>query len=182
MDALTSQHAWDEALERLLAFLNLLEIGGAEHRTEVALRIFREARENYGTTPDISPVVAVMRGAARELEKWYAQALPAAVDPLAAGIVARRISDAAERWPDAVLGEPPPEELKAMLAAVEIRTGPEVAFLSMTPREMDYGAIETIANETWHQFAWTPIVRAALLWTGIFFIALYCYDRFFPTV
>ncbi len=52
----------------------------------------------------------------------------------------------------------------------------------MTPRPMDFGAMETIAQETWHRFAWAPILRAAVLWTAIFFAALYAYDQFFRLV
>ena len=67
-----------------------------------------------------------------------------------------------------------------MLSRVSVRTGPDLAISSMTPREMDYGAMETIAKGTWHRFAWTPLLRAAGLWTAIFFVALYAYDRFHP--
>jgi hypothetical protein len=49
----------------------------------------------------------------------------------------------------------------------------------MTPREMDYGAMNH-AQETWHKFSWAPLVRAAGIWTAIFFVALYLHDRFFP--
>jgi hypothetical protein len=49
----------------------------------------------------------------------------------------------------------------------------------MTPREMDYGAMETIAQETWHKFSWLPLARTAGIWTAIFFFARYLHDRFF---
>ncbi|HRJ72083.1 MAG TPA: hypothetical protein PLS03_07645, partial [Terrimicrobiaceae bacterium] len=92
-----------------------------------------------------------------------------------------RVSGASERWPDAVLNGPPAPELRRALADAVPRAAPDLAISRMIPREMDFGAMETLAQETWHQFAWAPLLRAAALWTAIFFAALYIYDRFFAS-
>ena len=72
----------------------------------------------------------------------------------------------------------PPEALKALLAGSPCARA-RSCDLNMTPREMDYGAMNH-AQETWHKFSWAPLVRAAGIWTAIFFVALYLHDRFFP--
>lgn len=182
MDTVTSSKAWDEALTRLLAFLTALEIGGLEHRLEVALRILHKARERHTETTE--PVELTMGLLQEELEEWFAQALEnpslSAERRVALGIVALRLTDAGTHWPDALLLTNPPTELKEAFANVSLPTGPDLALSSMTPREMNFGTMENIAQETWHQFAWTPLLRAALLWTAIFFGVLFAYDHFFP--
>ena len=182
MELVNTKDDWDEAMARLLAFFSALEIGGVEHRTRLAMRILDEARRRQAQTPELAPVEAAMDVAAESLEHWFGQALAESRIPpgkrVAAGLFAWRLTGAAARWPDAVLGGDPPAELKAVLSSVSTSTGPDLAISSMTPREMDYGAMEVIAQETWHQFAWTPILGAAALWTGIFFVALYVYDNF----
>jgi hypothetical protein len=56
---------------------------------------------------------------------------------------------------------------------------PPLAHSSMAAQDMDYGAMQKLAEETWQRFAWGPVLRAAALWTAIFFLALFTYDRFF---
>jgi hypothetical protein len=180
MDAVETTREWDEALARLLTFLDEFEVGGAEHRTRVALRIVDEARSRGG---EGAPVQRVMRLAFAELDEWFGRALEDSEVPperrIAAGAVALRAVPGSARWSEGVLSSTPSEELKGMLAKVSLRTGPDLALSSMTSREMDYGAMETLAHQTWHQFAWAPLLRAAALWTAIFFLTLYIYDQYF---
>ncbi|HEY5705077.1 MAG TPA: hypothetical protein VIS96_05845 [Terrimicrobiaceae bacterium] len=181
MDAVNAQTEWDEAMARVLAFFSTLRIGGVEHRVRIALRIVEEARRRHEKDRSLAPVEAAMDVAAESLDHWFAKSLGGSPDRrVAAGLVALEITDAGARFPNALLSGDPPEELKAMLSGVSVHTGPDLAISSMTPREMDYGAMEVIAQETWHRFDWTPLLRAAAVWTAIFFFALYTYDRFFP--
>jgi len=181
MDAVNIQSEWDEAMARVLAFFSAMRIGGVEHRVRVALRVLEEARRRCDQGCGLAPVEVAMDLAADSLDQWFAKAIEESADRrVAAGVVALEMTDAAARFPNALLSGDPPGELKAMLVGVSVRTGPDLAISSMTPREMDYGAMETIAQETWHRFGWAPILRAAAIWTAIFFIALYAHDRFFP--
>jgi hypothetical protein len=182
MDALNSQAEWDEAMARVLAFFSTLRVGGVEHRIRIALRILEEARRRHELDCRLAPVEVAMDVAADSLDRWFAEALVGEPPDrrVAAGLAALEITNAAERFRNAVLSEGPSEDLKAMLANVSVRTGPDLAISSMTPRDMDYGAMETIAHETWHRFDWGPLLRAVAVWTAIFFAALYAYDRLFP--
>lgn len=178
MDAI-ERAQWDEALARLQSFLAAAEIGGAEHRARVSLKILDRAQQRPG---EGAPVERTMKEAFAWLDEWFGQAMAGASadGALALGLAAWRAGNVGSKWPDAVLGDPPPDELRNALTSVALRTSPDLSVSRMVPKEMDFGAMETIAQETWHQFAWAPVLRAALLWTAIFFGSLYAYDRIFP--
>lgn len=181
MDTVNTQSEWDEALARVLAYFSASRIGGVEHRVRVALDVIDGARQRYDQGSNLAPVEVAMDVAADSLDQWFAKAIGGSADRrVEAAVVALEMTDAAARFPNALLSADPPEELKAMLARVSVRTGPDLAISSMTPREMDYGAMETIAQETWHRFGWAPILRAAAIWAAVFFIVLYVHTRFFP--
>lgn len=180
MDTLTGE--WDEALERVQVYLGTLKIGGAEHRARMALRLLERAKSLAAEKPGQEPIVLVMDLVNEDLEKWFGEVLPG-VPPakrVPMGLVALRMTGAAERWPDVVMDHEAPDEMKAQLAGVTVRSGPDLAVSSMISRPMDYGPMETLAQETWHHFAWAPLARAALLWTGIFFLGLFLIERVFP--
>ncbi len=182
MDSVTSAADWNEALERLLAYLSSVGVTGTERRMVLALELLDRARRGSSSG---SPVERAMGEARTAVEGWFALALDGSSadspDRIAAGLVAMRVSGASEKWPDAVLNGPPSPELQRALAGAGLRAAPELAVSRMIPREMDFGAMETLAQETWHQFAWAPLLRAAALWTAIFFASLYVYDRFFAS-
>jgi len=184
MDTVTPQSEWDEALARLLAFFAALEFGGIEHRTSLAMRLLSEARERHSENSGISPVETAMDVASESLEKWFAQVLAEShlspANRVAVGLFAVRATNAGTVWPAALLSDLPPADLRAALSRVSTRTGPDLAITSMTSRKMDYGAMQVIAQETWHKFAWAPILRAAGIWTAIFFAVLFAYGRLFP--
>ncbi len=181
MDALDTEFIWDEALSRLIAYLTEMEVGGIEHRTRVALRLLDHARATVGHSHPLEHAMSVAQG---EMMAWFDEALGSVDLPanrkLAWGLVAWRMADGPRRWPDAMLEAVPSEEIKQALAEVSLRSSPDLEVSRMVSRGMDYGAMETLAHETWHQFAWAPLLRAAAIWTAIFFAALYAYDRFFP--
>lgn len=72
-----------------------------------------------------------------------------------------------------------PNDLRQAFENVRAQTGPDLAFSSMTHREMDYGPLESLAQETWHRFAWAPLLKAVIFWTAIFFLALAIHDHFY---
>lgn len=182
MDAVNHEPTWDEALARLTAYLAEMEIGGVEHRTRVALRLLDQARTSVGGA---HPLEHTMQVAQAELMAWFSEALGLTELPanrkMAWGLVAWRMARGSERWPDAILGERPSDEIRQALAGIVLHASPDLEVSRMVSRDMDYGAMETLAQETWHQFAWAPLLRAAALWAAIFFAALYAYDRFFAS-
>lgn len=179
MDAVKNQAAWDEATERVTAYFARLEIGGSEHRTREALEMIERARVRCAAEPSLHPVEAAMSEAAEALRSWYVGVLPGTT--VETGIVASLATGAGQAWPNAVLSDGPPADLAARLAGASVSAGPELALSSMAAQDMNFGAMETIAQETWQKFDWAPVLRAAAVWTAIFFLSLYAYDRFFAS-
>lgn len=177
MDAVKNQPAWDEATERVMAYFARLEMGGSEHRTRKTLEIIGRARGRCAAEPSLHPVEAAMAEAGEALRSWYGGVLPGTA--VETGMVAFLATGAGQAWPDAVLSDPPPADLAARLAGTSVSAGPALALSSMAAQDMNFGAMETLAQETWQKFDWAPVLRAAALWTAIFFLSLYAYDRFF---
>ncbi len=177
MDAVKNQAAWDEATERVMAYFTRLEIGGSEHRAREALEIVERARARCAADISLHPVEAAMTEAAEALQTWYGGVLPGST--VETGIVASLATGAGRGWPDAVLSDTPPADLAAKLAGASVSAGPELALSSMAAQDMNFGAMETLAQETWQKFNWAPVLRAAAIWTVIFFLALYGFERFF---
>lgn len=182
MDAMKSRDSgWDEALIRLLTYFEAMDLGGIEHRTRCALEILNEARAD--SSAHTSAVERCMDRAAQKLDGWFARALgPSASNSsnkLASGLLAWKVTGGSKRWGDVVLCAPPTPAVCEAFAGVRAQTGPDLSISSMTPREMDYGPMENLAQETWHRFAWAPLLRAVILWTAVFFAALAIHDHFF---
>jgi hypothetical protein len=182
MDALKNHEAgWDEALIRLLTYFEAMDLGGIEHRTRCALEIVNEARAD--SSAHASPVERCMDRAAQKLGEWFGEALGSSTGPtsnkLTAGLLAWKVTGGSEFWGDIILSAPPPQALRQAFSGVRAQTGPDLSISSMTSREMDYGPMENLAQETWHRFAWAPLLRAVILWTAIFFAALAIDDHFF---
>jgi hypothetical protein len=173
--------AWNEALERVEDYLKRMGVTDSLHRVRICLEILDQAKREHAAEANFAPVTLAMRALRHRMHEWFAGQLDAhdeARDRVsAAGRVALLTSDLAKQWPEKFLARQTPAELRAAMEASPVRTGPDLMLSSMTPREMDYGALEDIADETWHQFAWGPLLRASLFWTGIFFLALWFYPR-----
>jgi len=183
MDAMTSQHAWDQALERLLLLFESMDLGGIEHRHRAAMEILDDAKERFLPDSGLSAMEVTMDVVGERLENWFTKALGESADRVrnrtAAGLLAWRVTGGAGRWGDLLLEGDPPAELRQAFANVRAQTGPDLAFSSMTHREMDYGPLESIAQETWHRFAWAPLLKAVIFWTAVFFVLLAIHDHFF---
>jgi hypothetical protein len=182
MDAMTfSQDDWNEAVDRLFVLFETMDFGGIEHRTRVVMEIVGSvrARDLNGR----APVEACLDEVDERLKLWFQKALGDSAgqtkNRIATGLLAWNVTGGSSRWGDVILAGEPPEELVRVFSGVRAQTGPDLAISSMTPREMDFGAIESLAQETWHQFAWAPLLRAAILWTIVFFVVLAIHDRFF---
>ncbi len=60
MDAMSSQSAWDEALERLLLLFESMDLGGIEHRNRTALELIGHARQRFQPDLGLSPMEVTM--------------------------------------------------------------------------------------------------------------------------
>ncbi len=183
MDAINTQETWDEALERLLLLFESMDLAGIEHRHRTALQLIEHARQRFNPDLGLSTTEVTMDVVGESLEGWFTKALGESADRVrnrtAAGLLAWRVTGGSQRWGDVLLAGDPPADLRRAFESVRAQTGPDLAFSSMTHREMDYGPMESIAQETWHRFAWAPLLTAVIFWTAIFFLALAIHDHFF---
>ena len=183
MDAMTTQRDWDEALERLLLLFASMDLGGIEHRHRTALDLIAQAKQRFHPDLGLSTTEVTMDVVGEELECWFTTALGESADRVrnrtAAGLLAWRVTGGSERWGDVLLAGDSPTDLRLAFKNVRAQTGPDLTFSSMTHREMDYGPMESLAQETWHRFAWAPLLKAVVFWTAIFFLALAIHDHFF---
>jgi hypothetical protein len=171
MDAVNDQSAWDEATERVAAYYGALDLGGVESRARETLRVIEAARTRCAANPSLHPIEAAMTEARESLTRWAGDMLPGTT--LETGLITLKATDALAHWPSVR------SEAKPGLPVSPVSAAPDIDFSSMAARDMNFGAIETIAQETWQKFDWGPVLRAAALWTAIFFLSLYVYDRFF---
>jgi hypothetical protein len=167
MDTLREQPEWDEATQRVQAYLTALGLGGVEARTRETLRIIEQARARCAAQPSLHPIKAAMEETFASLARWVAESTPGL--PFESGLVTLRAQDAPAVWPRVRVSS---------LAAPALEAAPDLDLSRMAARDMNFGAFETIAHETWQKFAWGPVLRAAAIWTAIFFLSLYAYDRF----
>ncbi len=67
----------------------------------------------------------------------------------------------------------------AAVRSASMQAGPALEFTSLIRTEVDYGAMEDIAEGTWQQFSWAHVLRAFVIWVVIFFAAYGAYLQFF---
>lgn len=166
--------AWNEAALRLEDYLRAHRVHDREHLLRLNLDLLAEARRAHPGQPGRSPLEVTMSLAAARTEEWFARLVDghATPDPqLAARGRAIWFASGLHRdWPSAFLA-PAPEGLLAAVRSGSIQAGPALEFSSLVRAEMDYGALEDLAENTWQQFSWAHTLRAFLIWVVIFFAA-----------
>lgn len=151
-----------------MAYYAALGLGGVESRTRETLRVIEAARSRCAANPSLRPIEAAMTEALDAVARWVNAVVPGAT--VESGLAALQACGALPRWPQT--------EIAGQTVDL-VTASPDIDLSSMAARDMNFGAIQTIAHETWQKFDWGPVLRAAALWTAIFFLSLYAYDRFF---
>ena len=169
-----SPRDWNRAYERLLQFLGSFGLGDQRRIARLALEIIEEAegRQIPDGSPD--PTVLTQEIARRRLAEWFARTLDREGRPdseiLEAGYLALLLSEIPEKTPQSFLVSPPTEETVRAMQGTLLVTGPDLTVSSMTPRRLDYGPLENLAQKTWQRWDPKEILAAFLLWTAIFFV------------
>ena len=118
-----------------------------------------------------------------QIEAWFSRLADDTVPPdsqLAARARGAWFASGLHReWPTAFLDPAPPEALVSAVRSVSLQAGPALEFSSLIRAEVDYGAMEDIAEGTWQQFSWAHVLRAFVIWVVIFFAAYGAYLHFF---
>ena len=164
--------AWNQAYDRLLNFLGTFQLGDHAHVSELALKIFQQARDLYHQDPSHDPTTVTLGLAQRNLADWLATNLeqenksPSRVLPT--GYIAVLLSRANRTAPSTFLAGPLPEELRQALRETLLVTGPDLNVSSMTPRHLDFGPLLQFAQQTWHRWDTKELFIALLFWAGVY--------------
>lgn len=164
--------AWNQAYDRLLNFLGTFQLGDHAHVSELALKIFQQAKERHHRDPSRDPTSVTLGLAQKCLADWLATNLeqenksPSRVLP--AGYIAVLLSRVNRTAPNTFLAGPLPEELRQALRETLIVTGPDLNISSMTPRHLDFGPMLQVAKQTWHRWDAKELLIALLFWAGVY--------------
>ncbi len=169
---------WDAACLRLEDYLRAHGVEPRERLLSLTLEMIREARNLHAQSPAKSPLETTMGLAIGRTDAWFS-ALAEIPDHAARTRVAFFSEPIQKKWASAFLIPSPPAELLAEVRSAGIQAGPALDFQSVVRKEMNYGAMEDIARETWDQFSWSHVLRAFALWVVLFFVAYGVYLKFF---
>jgi len=166
--------AWNDAYDRLVAYLRTFDLGDHAHVSRLALRILQQAQETYRSDSTREPTTLMLNVAQQNIADWLAANLPQAdTSPsfvLPSGYIAILLSRAYRTAPDSFLATPLPEELRQALQETLIVTGPDLNVSSMTPRHLDYGPMLQFARQTWHRLDAKEFIIAVAFWAAVYTI------------
>lgn len=167
---------WNEAHQRLVAYLSGFQIGDYTHQSALLLEILDAAMRQHTETPGGCPVEITLNEAQRRIEDWFNDIFADHHVPKTivrhTGSVSLYTSDSYRRFGQIFLNREVSKELRKELTTSAVRTGPDLEISSMIPREFDYGPLETV-KETLEKTGWGPVVRAFLLWAFIYVVVYF---------
>lgn len=167
---------WNEAHQRLVAYLSGFQIGDYTHQSSLLLEILEAAIKQHETDPEASPVELTLNEAQKRIEAWFSEIFSEHHMPKAivrhTGAVSLFTTDSYKRFGQIFLNREISKELRKELNTSAVRTGPDLEISSMIPREFDYGPLETV-KETLENSGWGPVVRAFLLWAFIYVVVYF---------
>ncbi len=175
--------AWNEATLRLEDYLRAHRVHDRERLLRLNLELLDAARRAHGLAPARPPLDLVMELATTRTQAWFSRLVDDTVPPdprlAARGRAIWFASGLHRAWPSAFLDPAPPPALLAAIRSGSLQAGPALEFSSLIRTEVDYGALEDIAEGTWQQFSWRHTLGAFLIWVVIFFAAYGAWLTFF---
>lgn len=175
---------WNEAYARLSDYFRAHRIHSRLHRTTLVLETLRRAARTHAQHPEYSPTQVAIHEARRLQRLWFRDIVGDLKLPEgrleANGRLAFLMSDGPGRWPDFFLKREslPPDLVAAMRQRIE-QSGPDLAYSSMVPRDIDLGFIPDIADDTFEMFEKYPVARFAIIAVGLALMALLVHFLFF---
>ena len=165
---------WDEACLRIEDYLRAHRVEPRERLLGLTLELLDEAKALHSRTAGGNPLATAMGHVTGTSVAWFAAL---AGDPARAARA--RLAFFASGRHDLFLQSALPEDFVAAIRGAGIEAGPALEYQSLIRKELDYGAMEDLARETWDRFSWGHVLRAFALWLGIFCAAWWAYVRFF---
>jgi len=167
---------WNEAYEKVENYLRACRVGSHLHRARLTALVLQRVYDRLQTEPPAGeldiPGMAITEVRTR-IEEWIEHFLPQQMlqgksISLGNSMLALYLGDGPMRWPYTFLDSVNrPEELAQIIRQRIVRTGPDFAFTSMVPREIDLGLMPELMGSAMESFESFPILKMVLAW-GIF--------------
>jgi hypothetical protein len=167
---------WEAACLRLEDFLRAYGVEPRERLLSLTIELLAEAKRIH--QPGKLPLETTMELVLERTGTWFS-GLAGSPEKASRSKVAFFSIPVQDRWAGDFLSPSPPPGLVAEVRAASHEAGPALDFQSLVRKEMDYGAMEDIARETWDQFSWSHVLRAFVFWLVLFFLAYGVYLKFF---
>ncbi len=159
---------WNAACVRLEDFLRAHRIEDRSRHVELVAELLSAAR--LANPSGVGATERVMAEADARVEGWFAGLIEGGDSDR--GRAAYYSTGVYQRWPGAFLREEVPEEMREAVRSVSVQAGPDLEFSSLIRKEINYGPMEDLARETWETLSWGKVLRAFLIWAGVF-VAVY---------
>lgn len=168
--------AWNEAYEKVENYLRACRVASHLHRARLTALVLQRVYDRLQAEPPAGeldiPGMAITEVRTR-IEEWLGHFLPQQVIQgksisLGNSMLALYLGDGPMRWPYTFLDSVNrPDELAQIIRQRIVRTGPDFAFTSMVPRDIDLGLMPELMGSAMESFESFPILRMVLAW-GIF--------------
>jgi hypothetical protein len=165
---------WNEAYEKVENYLRACRVGSHLQRARltalVLQRVYDRLQSDSGEGDLNIPGTAINEVRTR-IEEWIGHYLPQQVTQgksisLGNSMLALYLGDGPMRWPYAFLDSVNrPNELAEVIRARIVRTGPDFAFSSMVPRDIDLGLMPELMESAMESFEDVPVIRTIFAWT-----------------
>ena len=170
----TRAEDWNEAYEKVENYLRACRVGSHLHRARLTALVLQRVHDRLQADPQEGelniPGMAIDEVRNR-IEEWIGHYLPQQVIQgksisLGNSMLALYLGDGPMRWPYAFLDSVNrPDELAEIIRARIVRTGPDFAFSSMVPREIDLGLVPELMGGAMESFESAPVLRTVLVWS-----------------
>lgn len=165
---------WNEAYEKVENYLRACRVGSHLQRARLTALVLQRVHDRLQADPQEGelniPGMAIDEVRNR-IEEWIGHYLPEQVIQgksisLGNSMLALYLGDGPMRWPYAFLDSVNrPDELAEIIRARIVRTGPDFAFSSMVPREIDLGLVPELMGDAMESFESAPVLRTVLVWS-----------------
>ena len=174
-----SEEEWNEAYARLADYFRSYRLHNRIRRTQLVLETLRRAAEAHEKDPTRTPTSYAIEQARSMLKEWLAQ-IYKGMDLTegqieGSGRLGFHLCDGPNRWPHFFIDRDnlPEDMAEAMRAAIRT-SGPRLQVSKMTPRPIDLGLVDDVADDTFEGNA-TAFLRYAALLTFVVGVLWFVY-------
>ena len=167
---------WNEAYEKVENYLRACRVGSHLQRARLTALVLQRVHDRILADPvelELNIPGLAIDEVRNRIEEWIGHYLPQQVMQgksisLGNSMLALYLGDGPTRWPYAFLDSVNrPDELANIIRSRIVRTGPDFAFTSMVPREIDLGLMPELMGSAMESFETFPILKTVLVW-GLF--------------